>query len=220
MVKQGVEIDRVIAGFKKKDLSLHDIKGMIQGLMETSDGESHAEILSSIVQDRALHSLARAQAVSMLSECEPEDSVEITRQVLHNREECRAVRSQALHSLFEQGGTLLHIDLAAILADPSEPDWLRGEAARMAGSFGLSSKLSGVLKFLLNTSELPSEVVFWCLYACHQIDDDPEIKDILDSYLGEQRLIGITYDNEKDVPSVHAEAQWILDLIEESQCDD
>lgn len=131
---------------------------------------------------------------------------------LRDRHAAKETRLRALLELSALDTPCSHEELIRLLADRTEPTWLRAEAAEKIGGHNVFQARDLLEQILGEQENEPAQVLFWCLYACHAFEPDRELEFIVMAYLDDQRevdpeMFGLV----KGKATLAMEARWVIE---------
>lgn len=188
------------------------------GILDELRDAGEVGLLTSVVEDSRMEERIRSYAAYLTGFIADANSIATMQRLARDHHIPRQLRIGALEALGLTSHSALAEDLASILQDRHEHAWMRGEAANQIGSTGMSARLLPVLLDVLTDDTLPAEVAFGCIYACSSAPDSPALRDVLQRYLDDERIVEIPFGQKLEVP-VHVEATWALARLDGEEVD-
>jgi len=176
------------------------------------------ELLVALAEEDSLADNVRISVISMMSyrHHRSHETVRFLRQLVHDKSRTQEFRSWALNALVVSNADLLHVDLMALLADPSEEVWMRAEAAAALGGSGCDVEhAEELIRSILARDDLHEELAFWCIYTCTCFEDKDTLVPLISRYLDDHRVVipPIARELMCCPATVSMEASWVIDSL-------
>lgn len=193
----------------RRKTTKHDTRvKLIENTISHYGKVGQAPIWKLVLFDPKLDVRIRGKAAYELGQLGTLDAIRALRLILHDETQPERLRISVLYDMRFIDEETYHIDLRAILADPSVPVAIRAEAAEKADA----PRCLPIIKALLAQDDLHEELAFWCVYACASLGlDDPEVDHLLKRRTHDHREVDPKMGSvQKQLATVAMEATWAI----------
>ena len=210
-----------LENLKREGLESKEIHEEVKRWLNSIPVMDAPDLLIALAEEESLPDDIKISVISMMGSRHHRShrTVRFLRQLVHDNSSSKELRTWALSSLVMSSADLLHVDLMALLSNPSEEIWMRAEAAAALGGSGCDvERAEGLVKSILAQDDLHEELAFWCIYTCTCFEDS-EDKDalitLISRYLDDHRVVipPIALDLMCCPATVSMEVSWVIDSL-------